>query len=323
MAINPITNASIWMQQLAGRHQHPPRADSSAQNPEVQSSRKPYYHGGGMGQALMQTLSQLGLTMPDQSASSSQSVMQTNAFGDPNSSETQTSALKNDRRNFMHAFFQAVDAQEASASSAAATASAGLAGSNVESGLSSVISQLASTSTDLAGSAVENSLPSAISNALRAAGLTFSLTAGNLPTHHSQLASTSTGLAGSAAENSLPSAISNALSAAGLTFSLTAGNLPTDHSQLASTSGSSSSPSTTTPASVNSLDATPSDKTQNTHLQDLFNTLMQNLQKSLSNGSSIQQAQSLSLQTFLTALQQNLLYLQPISATGNVVITQA
>jgi hypothetical protein len=58
-------------------------------------------------------------------------------------------------------------------------------------------------------------------------------------------------------------------------------------------------------------------------LQNTFNTLVQDLQNGPSDGSNAQPSQTVSLQNFLTTLQQNLLdSRQPIPVTGNVVNIQ-
>lgn len=105
------------------------------------------HKGGGIGQALMQALQDMGLTVPQQgnppSAQGNASTSgATDSDGDQDGSGS-ASGVKNDVRNLMHALFQAVKSENPSAGSTTSPADpkSGFAG-----GLSALISQVSSGS---------------------------------------------------------------------------------------------------------------------------------------------------------------------------------
>ncbi len=111
-------------------------------------------HGqGSMQNALMQALQSLGLSAPADttgtssatgSSSTSQNGGATDSDGDSDGTTSAASSTKSDVRKFMHALFQAVKGESASAGNAPSTGSAGTTDpkANFASGLAALISQV-------------------------------------------------------------------------------------------------------------------------------------------------------------------------------------
>jgi len=145
MSINSVTDSSVWIGQQFHLNQQPSQVRTDVQEAgghESQVGR--VHHHRGLGQALMQTLKELLLSIP--SNSSIQSAEGDNYDSDRNGSGLQTGGVRNGMHNFMYALFQAIRSQEPSSSSNTSAYATGFEGSKFESGLSSLISQLASNS---------------------------------------------------------------------------------------------------------------------------------------------------------------------------------
>ena len=185
--------------------------DSDSDSGRVHSS---HGRGGAMGQAMMQTFSQLGLAMPTQGTTPAQGATPSSGTadteGDQDDGQQSTGNVKADFRKFMHSMFEAMrnDAQ-ASATGAqnaagsdtgsAATGSATPAGNDFSSRLGALISQVSSGSnvpSDLQASfdaVVKDLQPSATAGGTQASAPTLK---DFLTTLAQNMASSSTAAAG-------------------------------------------------------------------------------------------------------------------------------
>lgn len=146
MSINSVTNSSLWMSQQIAYNQQTCQADANGQRSGVDAGRGHGAHrhppGGGMGQALMQTLDQLGLSMPPPTDPSTQSVAQSDTDSATDGSTSQGNSVQQDLHNFMHTLFKAVRSQDQSTTSGNSTTSNGSGASTFNDGLTTIISQL-------------------------------------------------------------------------------------------------------------------------------------------------------------------------------------
>jgi hypothetical protein len=143
MAINSITDSSVWMWRQAGFCQQTSQVSSGIQDPRddgESDSRVYHHHRGGMGHALMQTLKQLLQSLPADAGAQSATAISSDR--DRSAEESQVNAVRTDMHNFMHALFQAIRSQEHSSASNTSPYPSGFDGTKFESGLSSLISLL-------------------------------------------------------------------------------------------------------------------------------------------------------------------------------------
>ncbi|MBV8503897.1 MAG: hypothetical protein JO006_19525 [Paucibacter sp.] len=147
-----VTDPSSYVNATSATNSTNPATDNDAVN-DASSTKEVHGHhhhhgGGGMGQALMQTMQQLGLTPPAQpTTDSSSTTNKSDASTSPDASTSATGNLRSDLGAFMAQLFQTLQADASSSgSSSSGDASNSTPGGRFAAALSSLTSEVANGS---------------------------------------------------------------------------------------------------------------------------------------------------------------------------------
>lgn len=148
-----ITSASTYVPPLQSTSGVPTVAIGATADADGDASggkrvHKPHGGGGQVRHALAQALLSMGLAMPQSAGGASTASAppgSTDADGDPDSSTSATAGAKQDMRQFLHAFFQAVKGETAAGASTSGSASTERT-TGFAAGLSALISQVSAGS---------------------------------------------------------------------------------------------------------------------------------------------------------------------------------